>query len=117
MGLLGNGIEASLIPHHINLTQPSQVTAEDYQMMIDVIKRVKEDDFPQLGLDSCSIEDELNKVRAKTTLKKLSERIDITLIPVVQIRLAMIKHFLLMFHNKSFPGNRSDYSCKTDETI
>ncbi|KAM9351569.1 sodium-dependent neutral amino acid transporter B(0)AT2 [Symphorus nematophorus] len=68
VSLLGNGIEATLIPHHINLTQPSQVTAEDYNMMIGIIKGVKEDDFPALGLESCSIEDELNKAVQGTGL-------------------------------------------------
>lgn len=66
---MGNGIEQSLIPHHINLTQVSQVSAEDYHQMIEVIKRVKEDDYQKLGLESCSIEDELNKVHAKTKTK------------------------------------------------
>lgn len=60
--LLGNGIEADLIPHHINLTQVEQVSVDDYQQMIQVIKGVKEGDFPKLGLEACSIEDELNKV-------------------------------------------------------
>lgn len=63
MALLGNGIEATLIPHHINLTQVSQVTADDYHQMIDIIKGVKEDEFQKLGLESCTIEDELNKVQ------------------------------------------------------
>lgn len=65
VALLGNGIEQSLIPHHINLTQVSQVSAEDYHQMIEIIKGVKEDDYPKLGLESCSIKDELNKVDAK----------------------------------------------------
>lgn len=62
---LGKGIEASLIPHHINLTQVSEVSTEDYHKMLEVIQRVKEDDFPSLGLDPCLISDELNKVPAK----------------------------------------------------
>lgn len=66
MALLGNGIEESLIPHHINLTQVSQVSAVDYDQMIDIIRKVKEDDFKTLGLEPCSIEDELNKVRCKS---------------------------------------------------
>lgn len=66
MELLGNGIEESLIPSHINLTQVSQVTAEDYHQMTEIIKRVKEGEYKKLGLDSCTIEDELNKVHAKT---------------------------------------------------
>ncbi|XP_041853812.1 sodium-dependent neutral amino acid transporter B(0)AT2 [Melanotaenia boesemani] len=68
VSLLGNGIDQNLIPHHINLTQASQVTADDYQQMIDVIKRVKEDEYDKLGLDSCSIEDELNKAVQGTGL-------------------------------------------------
>lgn len=71
--MLGNGIEESLIPHHINLTKVGGISAEDYHQMIEVIKRVKEDDYQKLGLDSCSIEDELNKVHAKQETKKLSE--------------------------------------------
>lgn len=60
--LLGNGIEESLIPHHINLSEPSQVSNEDYTEMFNIIKMVKEDKFPELGLNACNIEDELNKV-------------------------------------------------------
>lgn len=65
MSLLGNGIDETLIPHHINLTQGSKVTAEDYQQMIGIIQKVKEGDFKNLGLESCTIEDELNKVPEK----------------------------------------------------
>ncbi|KAI3371011.1 hypothetical protein L3Q82_023661 [Scortum barcoo] len=68
VALLGNGIDENLIPHHINLSQVSQVTAEDYHQMIDVIKGVKEDEYPTLGLESCSIEDELNKAVQGTGL-------------------------------------------------
>ncbi|XP_076588231.1 sodium-dependent neutral amino acid transporter B(0)AT2 [Chaetodon auriga] len=68
VALLGNGIEESLIPHHINLTQASQVSAEDYHQMIDIIKGVKEDEYQKLGLESCSIEDELNKAVQGTGL-------------------------------------------------
>lgn len=68
VALLGNGIEESLIPHHINLTRVSEISAEDYHQMIEVIKRVKEDDYQKLGLDSCSIEDELNKAVQGTGL-------------------------------------------------
>uniref|UniRef100_A0A4W6FYG0 Transporter n=1 Tax=Lates calcarifer TaxID=8187 RepID=A0A4W6FYG0_LATCA len=68
VALLGNGIEESLIPHHINLTQVSQVSAEDYHQMIDIIRGVKEDEYRQLGLESCSIEDELNKAVQGTGL-------------------------------------------------
>ena len=84
MTLLGNGIEQSLIPHHINLTQASEISAEDYNQMIEVIKKVQEGDFARLGLETCSIEAELNKVRAKIEEKKvnggLDERIETTLI-------------------------------------
>ncbi|CAK6954550.1 sodium-dependent neutral amino acid transporter B(0)AT2 [Scomber scombrus] len=66
--LLGNGIEESLIPHHINLTQVSQVSSEDYNLMTEIIKRVKEDDYQKLGLESCSIEAELNKAVQGTGL-------------------------------------------------
>ncbi|TKS73913.1 Sodium-dependent neutral amino acid transporter B(0)AT2 [Collichthys lucidus] len=66
--LLGNGIDAHLIPKHINFTQVSQVSVEDYHKMIEVIKGVKEGDFSQLGLDACSIEDELNKAVQGTGL-------------------------------------------------
>lgn len=65
VSLLGNGIEESLIPHHINLTQGSKITTEDYQQMIGIIQKVKENDFKNLGLESCTIEDELNKVPEK----------------------------------------------------
>lgn len=66
--LLGNGIEESLIPHHINLTQVSQVSTEDYHKMIEIIKGVKEDGFDALGLEPCSIENELNKAVQGTGL-------------------------------------------------
>ncbi|KAL7401804.1 hypothetical protein ABVT39_004780 [Epinephelus coioides] len=66
--LLGNGIEESLIPHHINLTQVSQVSTEDYHKMIEIIRGVKEDDFNALGLEPCSIENELNKAVQGTGL-------------------------------------------------
>ncbi|KAF3855233.1 hypothetical protein F7725_023288 [Dissostichus mawsoni] len=41
---LGNGIDHSLIPHHINLTQGSEVSSEDYDQMMEIIKNVKEFD-------------------------------------------------------------------------
>uniref|UniRef100_A0A665VX52 Transporter n=1 Tax=Echeneis naucrates TaxID=173247 RepID=A0A665VX52_ECHNA len=68
VALLGNGIEANLIPHHINLTQVSQVSAEDYHQMTEIIRGVKEDDYEKLGLESCSIEEELNKAVQGTGL-------------------------------------------------
>ncbi|KAM9815979.1 sodium-dependent neutral amino acid transporter B(0)AT2 isoform 1-T2 [Syngnathus typhle] len=64
--LLGNDIEANLIPNHINLSQ--KVSVDDYHRMIDIIRGVKEDNFGKLGLESCSIEDELNKAVQGTGL-------------------------------------------------
>jgi hypothetical protein len=52
-------ISQDIIPHHINL---SAVTAEDYRLVYDIIQKVKEEEFPVLHLNSCQIEDELNKV-------------------------------------------------------
>ncbi|XP_061629950.1 sodium-dependent neutral amino acid transporter B(0)AT2 [Phyllopteryx taeniolatus] len=63
--LLGNGIDANLIPNHINLSH--RMSVDDYRQMIDDIKRVK-DNFAKLGLDSCNIEDELNKAEQGTGL-------------------------------------------------
>ncbi|CAN9498816.1 unnamed protein product [Ophioblennius macclurei] len=68
VALLGNGLEPSLIPHHINLTQGGQVSADDYHKMISIIKNVKEDDYDKLRLETCSIEDELNKAVQGTGL-------------------------------------------------
>nr|XP_057931914.1 sodium-dependent neutral amino acid transporter B(0)AT2 isoform X1 [Doryrhamphus excisus] len=66
--LLGNGIEESVIPKHINLSHSSSLSTADYHLMINIIKDVKEEQFTQLGLDSCSIEDELNKAVQGTGL-------------------------------------------------
>ncbi|XP_061898846.1 sodium-dependent neutral amino acid transporter B(0)AT2 isoform X1 [Entelurus aequoreus] len=66
--LLGNGVEESLIPGHINLSHSSGVSTADYQMMINIIRNVNQDHFPKLGLDSCSIEGELNKTVQGTGL-------------------------------------------------
>ncbi|ELK02540.1 Orphan sodium- and chloride-dependent neurotransmitter transporter NTT73 [Pteropus alecto] len=55
---MGN-ISQDIIPHHINF---SAVTAEDYHLVYDIIQKVKEEEFPALHLNSCQIEDELNKV-------------------------------------------------------
>lgn len=55
---MGN-ISRDVIPHHINL---SAVTAEDYHLIYDIIQKVKEEEFAVLHLNSCQIEDELNKV-------------------------------------------------------
>ncbi|XP_069845463.1 sodium-dependent neutral amino acid transporter B(0)AT2 [Dipodomys merriami] len=61
---MGN-ISQDIIPHHINL---SAVTAEDYYLLYDVIEKVKEEEFPVLHLNSCQIEDELNKAVQGTGL-------------------------------------------------
>lgn len=59
VGYLGNEISVNLIPHHINL---SHVSTEDYQQMTGIIRGVMEGEYSRLGLDSCDIKEELNKV-------------------------------------------------------
>uniref|UniRef100_A0A7P0T9P8 Solute carrier family 6 member 15 n=1 Tax=Homo sapiens TaxID=9606 RepID=A0A7P0T9P8_HUMAN len=61
---MGN-ISQDIIPHHINL---STVTAEDYHLVYDIIQKVKEEEFPALHLNSCKIEEELNKAVQGTGL-------------------------------------------------
>ncbi|MBV99617.1 Sodium-dependent neutral amino acid transporter B(0)AT2, partial [Eschrichtius robustus] len=61
---MGN-ISQDTIPHHINF---SAVTAEDYHLVYDIIQKVKEEEFPALHLNSCQIEDELNKAVQGTGL-------------------------------------------------
>uniref|UniRef100_A0ABI7X667 Solute carrier family 6 member 15 n=1 Tax=Felis catus TaxID=9685 RepID=A0ABI7X667_FELCA len=61
---MGN-ISQDIIPHHINL---SAVTTEDYHLVYDIIQKVKEEEFPALHLNSCQIEDELNKAVQGTGL-------------------------------------------------
>lgn len=56
---MGN-LSQDMIPHHINF---SSITAEDYNLVYDIIQKVKEEQFESLGLKSCQIEDELDKVR------------------------------------------------------
>ncbi|XP_068595999.1 sodium-dependent neutral amino acid transporter B(0)AT2 [Brachionichthys hirsutus] len=68
VSLLGNGIDESLIPHHINLSHVSGVTTEDYHQMMEIFKGVTEKDFPKLGLEPCVIEDELNQAVQGTGL-------------------------------------------------
>lgn len=63
LDLWGTSINDSLIPQHINLTQ---VTAEEYQQIYDSLKG-----FQELGLESCNIENELNKVGAKVVLQRV----------------------------------------------
>lgn len=61
-GHLNNEVSPNLIPHHINL---SHVSTEDYQQMISILRGVMEDSYPQLGLESCDLPQELNKVGIK----------------------------------------------------
>ncbi|KAM3609479.1 uncharacterized protein V6R79_015560 [Siganus canaliculatus] len=66
--MLGNGIDANMIPNHINLSDVSHVSTDDYHQMIGIIRGIKENDYDKLGLESCSIEDELNKAVQGTGL-------------------------------------------------
>lgn len=59
--LLGNTTSGILLPQ-VNLTQPSNVTVEEYQRMLQNITAARGVSYDKLGLDACSIEDELNKV-------------------------------------------------------
>uniref|UniRef100_A0AAF6ZZR5 Solute carrier family 6 member 15 n=1 Tax=Bos taurus TaxID=9913 RepID=A0AAF6ZZR5_BOVIN len=61
---MGN-ISQDIIPHHINF---SAITAEDYDLIYDIIQKVKEEEFPALHLNACQIEDELNKAVQGTGL-------------------------------------------------
>ncbi|KAI4587861.1 hypothetical protein R6Z07M_004531 [Ovis aries] len=61
---MGN-ISQDIIPHHINF---SAITAEDYDLVYDIIQKVKEEEFPELHLNACQIEDELNKAVQGTGL-------------------------------------------------
>ncbi|XP_048885224.1 sodium-dependent neutral amino acid transporter B(0)AT2 isoform X1 [Brienomyrus brachyistius] len=65
IGYLGNEISPDLIPQHINF---SHVTPEDYRQMTDIIRGVKEGSYAALGLETCDIEDELNKAVQGTGL-------------------------------------------------
>lgn len=62
--LLGTSLPETVIPSSVNLTNVLEVSADDYQEMIASIKKFNGSEFSKLGLDTCSIEDELNKVRA-----------------------------------------------------
>lgn len=63
--LVGNGIAENLT-QQFNLTglaeRPEPVSYEEYKLVIDAISKAKGLDYKTLGLESCSIEDELNKV-------------------------------------------------------
>ncbi|XP_060913367.1 sodium-dependent neutral amino acid transporter SLC6A17 [Labrus mixtus] len=66
LGFLNTGVlSKELIPPHINF---SQLSAQDYAEMYGVIKTVKDENFGQLGLDACILEDELNKAVQGTGL-------------------------------------------------
>ncbi|POI32698.1 hypothetical protein CIB84_003549 [Bambusicola thoracicus] len=58
-------LSQDMIPHHINF---SSITAEDYNLVYDIIQKVKEEEFDSLGLKSCQIEDELGKAVQGTGL-------------------------------------------------
>ncbi|XP_060051476.1 sodium-dependent neutral amino acid transporter B(0)AT2 isoform X1 [Erinaceus europaeus] len=57
-------ISQDIIPHHINF---SAITTKDYHLVYDIIQKVKED-FPDLHLSACKIEEELNKAVQGTGL-------------------------------------------------
>lgn len=61
--LWGTSINDSLIPKPINHTQ---VTAQEYQQIYDRLRGVQ-----NLELESCNIENELNKVGAKVVLQRV----------------------------------------------
>nr|XP_046250592.1 sodium-dependent neutral amino acid transporter B(0)AT2 [Scatophagus argus] len=64
--LVGNG--TVVIPNYINLTQVGQVSAEDYYQMIGHITQTTGKEVQELGLQSCSIEEELDKAVQGTGL-------------------------------------------------
>ncbi|TWW76060.1 sodium-dependent neutral amino acid transporter B(0)AT2 [Takifugu flavidus] len=65
LDLRGTSINESMIPQHMNLTQ---VTAEEYQQLYEAIEGFHGSGFQELGLESCNIEKELNKVVQGTGL-------------------------------------------------
>lgn len=68
LGYLNTGVlSRELIPPHINF---SHLSSQDYAEMYAVIKTVKEENFAQLGLDPCILEDELNKVRGNKSSRQ-----------------------------------------------
>lgn len=70
---MGN-LSQDMIPHHINF---SSITAKDYNLVYDIIQKVKEEQFDSLGLKSCQIEDELDKVRSLSLEYRDYEQMDI----------------------------------------
>lgn len=67
---MGN-LSQDMIPHHINF---SSITAEDYNLVYDIIQKVKEEQFNSLGLKSCQVEDELDKVRLSLEYRDYGRR-------------------------------------------
>ncbi|KAL8221642.1 UNVERIFIED_CONTAM: hypothetical protein K2H54_073165 [Gekko kuhli] len=61
---VGN-VSRAVIPPHINFVN---ITAEDYNLAYDMIKKVKEGEFSALGLKPCLIEEELDKAIQGTGL-------------------------------------------------
>ncbi|XP_048357246.1 sodium-dependent neutral amino acid transporter B(0)AT2 [Sphaerodactylus townsendi] len=61
---IGN-VSQAVIPPHINFVN---ITAEDYSLVYDMIKKVKEEEFSALDLKPCLIEEELNKAVQGTGL-------------------------------------------------
>ncbi|XP_075882551.1 sodium-dependent neutral amino acid transporter SLC6A17-like [Nelusetta ayraudi] len=68
----GNMMSLFTSPELINMLPPnvnfSHLSTEDYAVIYGIIKTVKEDNFTQLGLDACVLEDELNKAVQGTGL-------------------------------------------------
>lgn len=65
--LLGNTTSGILLPQ-VNFTQASNVTVEEYQRLLQNITAARGVSHDKLGLESCSIEDELNKAVQGTGL-------------------------------------------------
>ncbi|KPP78243.1 sodium-dependent neutral amino acid transporter B(0)AT2-like [Scleropages formosus] len=65
LGYLDTEISPSLIPSRINF---SSVNPDDYRLLTSIIKEVKDKDYHRLGLESCNIEDELDKTVQGTGL-------------------------------------------------
>ncbi|KAK2842681.1 hypothetical protein Q5P01_012881 [Channa striata] len=65
MPLFENGTQLLTI-HHINGTQGSPVSAEDYSKILTIVRG--ENKYKDLALDSCTIEEELNKAVQGTGL-------------------------------------------------
>lgn len=98
---MGN-ISQDIIPHHINL---SAITAEDYHLVYDIIRKVKEEEFPALHLNSCQIEDELNKVSSSC----LSDTVVIDQLKYALSRKRPLKFLwkIMLFQNSHFSFQRT----------